>query len=112
MHPKNIQGQEGVLRIVTVPELMPDGGWDCGNQIEHNTEINGVLYTKVCHYSGGMIISLSNYPWNEGNHHNHPDKDKRYTGANFGYGRFEFRAKIPQMGHGAWPALWMWVDRK
>jgi hypothetical protein len=112
-HPKNIQVQGGVIRMVTTPNPLPNGSqaYDCGRELEANPSQNGQTYSRNCPYYGANITTDTNYPWYDGNSHTNTNPAQRYTGKRLGYGRFEFRAKISSLGHGAWPALWMWPAR-
>jgi beta-glucanase (GH16 family) len=82
--------------------LMP---YDCGRALNATSN----HYTKRCPFSGAMIHSKT---W-PGIQNNGPSKPpaERYSGRQVGYGRIEIRAKIAHVGHGAWPALWLFSDQ-
>ena len=111
-HPKTMKIENGVLRMRAVANAKPPGGYDCGREQGLHPDTQGPNRTKNCAYSGGMIESPSLSPWIPDHRPDHPDPTKRYVGRNPGYGRIEFRANVERMGHGAWPALWMFVDQK
>jgi hypothetical protein len=113
LKPENIRIDNGTLKMRTNqhPTLHPGDGYNCGQQIEPDPAQNGFLWTKDCPYSGALIASETGLPWTKGNSASNPDPDQRYTGHDVSYGRIEFRARINKLGHGAWPALWMFVDQ-
>lgn len=106
--PENIRIENGLLKMKTRFHPRGPGSYDCGAAID--ATVND--YTKVCPFSGATIHSPSGKPWTIGNNPSNPNPDGRYTGRQVGYGRIEFRAKIESIGHGAWPALWLFVDEK
>ena len=110
-HPKTLKIENGVLRMGSVANLNPPNGYDCGRETAAHPDTEGPNRTKVCAYSGGMIESPSMTPWLPDHSPDHPDPTKRYVGRNPGYGRIEFRANVEGVGHGAWPALWLFVDQ-
>lgn len=109
--PANIEISNGTLKMGTVKETKAaNETWDCGRELEANPAANGHLRSKRCPHSGANISSQTNLPWTAGNNPNNADPNYRYTGLVAGYGRVEFRARINAIGHGAWPALWLWGD--
>lgn len=118
--PENITVANGILKMRTSqqPSVHSDSdgnlhgdGYCCGRMIEPNLQQNAPLYTKDCPYSGAMVISATGLPWTQGNSPNDPNPDKRYTGYATSFGRVEFRARVTKIGHGTWPALWLFTDQ-
>lgn len=117
---ENITVANGILKMKTSqhPSTHYDShgnlrgdGYCCGRQTETDLQNNAPLYTKDCPYSGAMIMSRTGLPGTQGNSPNDPNPDKRYTGYATGFGRVEFRARVTKIGHGTWPALWLFTDQ-
>jgi hypothetical protein len=108
--PENITISGGLLRLKTQLHAKPASGWDCGRQLEPNPGQNGNLRSKVCPHSGASLDTATGLPWTASNNPNAANADQRFVGAVAGYGRVEFRARINAIGHGAWPALWLWGE--
>lgn len=110
--PENVRIEGGLLKMKTASHPPAGGAYDCGRQTNPNPDTQGPNTTRNCPHSGAMIWSLSGLPWTQGNDPGQADPARRYVGKAPAYGRYEFRASIPRMGHGAWPALWMFADQK
>lgn len=106
--PGNVRVEGGVLKLTTRFHGKDAAGYDCGRPL-NATENN---YTRKCPFSGASLWSISGKPWTNGNSPTHTNPDARYSGKVVGYGRIEFRAKIAAAGHGAWPAVWLFVDER
>ena len=107
--PQNISIRNGTLKMKTVSH--PNGPYDCGRGLLANPSQTGQEWTKNCAYSGANIQTATDQPWTNGNNPNNSNPSTRYVGFSQGYGRFEFKAKMNSIGHGAWPSLWMFVDK-
>lgn len=105
--PDNIQITNGTLKMKTTTN---PGPYDCGRGTAANPSQTGEEYTRKCAYSGANIQSSTDLPWTATNSPGATDPTKRYVGFSSGYGRYEFRVKINNIGHGAWPSVWMFVD--
>jgi hypothetical protein len=106
--PGNISINNGTLKMVT--KSNPGLNFDCGRPTAVNPSQDGEEYTKLCPYSGANIQTATNLPWTATNSPSNNDPNYRYVGFSSGYGRYEFKARIKSIGHGAWPALWMFYD--
>lgn len=113
LRPENIRIENGILKMRTNHHPTPNeaDGYCCGTKIPiDSTQVD---YTKDCPYSGALMISETALLHKRVREHdrNHPDPAKRYVGRTVAFGRVEFRARITKLGHGAWPALWLFTDR-
>lgn len=106
--PANVRVEGGVLKLATRFHAKPATGYDCGRPL--NAQQNH--YTRSCPFSGANLWSISGKPWTNGHSPTNANPDARYSGRTVGYGRIEFRAKIHAVGHGAWPAVWLFVDER
>lgn len=102
--PANVKIENGILKMIT--STNPQATYDCGRDLGDH------LASKKCPYVGAHIGTNTGLPWTANHLPTHSDPAQRYVGKAYGYGRFEFRAKISSIGHGAWPALWMFVDQR
>lgn len=106
--PGNIIISNGTLKMKTTANA--SSGYDCGRELSSNPAQQGSELSRNCPYSGANLQTSTGLPWTQGNSASSTDPSKRYVGFQHGYGRFEFKARINNIGHGSWPALWMFID--